>query len=74
MENCSAEEMSARLQALRSQNQDVKVLVNGDEAADFGLVVKILDTVKRGGINKVTVHMSVESSVQVPIRFELEQE
>lgn len=51
----SVEEMSLKLQVLKSQDKDVKVLINGDEAADFGLVVKILDEVRKAGITKVSI-------------------
>ena len=54
-ERVSMETLSAKLRTLKSQNQDVKILVNGDEAADFGLVVKILDEVRQSGISKVSI-------------------
>lgn len=54
-ENVGLEGVSLRLRALRAQNEDIKVLINGDEAADFGLVIKILDEVRQMGINKVSI-------------------
>ena len=49
------EGVSVRLKELKAQDRDVKVLINGDDAADFGLVVKILDEVRKIGINKVSI-------------------
>lgn len=54
-ENLGIEGVSARLKELRIQNQDIKVLINGDEQADFGLVVKILDEIRNIGIGKVSI-------------------
>lgn len=54
-EKVSIEELSVKFRALKSQDKDVKVLINGDEAADFGLVVKILDEVRKAGITKVSI-------------------
>ena len=45
----------AQLTALKAQNTDVKILINGDEQSDFGLVVKVLDEVRRIGITKVSI-------------------
>ena len=44
-----------RLSVLKSQGTDVKILINGDEQSDFGLVVKVLDQVRKIGITKVSI-------------------
>ena len=54
-EDVGIEGMSSRLKELTNQNKDIKVLVNGDEVADFGLVVKVLDAVRSLGISKVSI-------------------
>jgi biopolymer transport protein ExbD len=45
----------ARLKELRSQDPNTKILINGDEESDFGLVVKVLDEVRKMGISKVSI-------------------
>ena len=54
-ENLGIEGLRARLGELKNKSQDVQVLINGDEAADFGLVVKILDEIRKIGIGKVSI-------------------
>ena len=54
-ERMSIEELSSRLKQLKSQNKDVTILINGDDAADFGIVVNILDEVRGLGITKVSI-------------------
>jgi biopolymer transport protein ExbD len=48
-------EVSNRLRQLKSQNKDITILINGDDAADFGIVVNILDEVRNLGISKVSI-------------------
>lgn len=50
-----ADEVSARLKAMKRQNNDLKVLINADETAYFGDVVKILDQVRQLGIEKLAI-------------------
>ena len=54
-EKLGIEGLGTRLKQLKIQNQEVRVLINGDESADFGLVVKILDEVRNMGISKVSI-------------------
>lgn len=43
------------LKKLKAENNDVKVLINADDAADFGVIVKVLDEVRKIGISKVSI-------------------
>jgi biopolymer transport protein ExbD len=44
-----------RLRALKLADPELSVFINGDERADFGLAVSVLDEVRLLGIAKVTV-------------------
>lgn len=50
-----AHEVPARLKAMKRQDNDLKVLINADETAYFGDVVKILDEVRQIGIEKLAI-------------------
>ncbi len=50
-----ADEVPSRLKALKRKNDDLKVLINADETAYFGDVVKILDQVRQLGIEKLAI-------------------
>lgn len=43
------------LKKLKAENNEVKVLINADDAADFGVIVKVLDEVRKIGISKVSI-------------------
>ncbi len=47
--------MSARLKQMKAKEPGLKVLINGDEKADFGKAIAILDEVRRLGISKVSI-------------------
>ena len=40
---------------MKAENQDIKVFINGDEHADFGRGVEILDEIRTLGIKKVSI-------------------
>lgn len=44
-----------QLKQLKAAKKDVKVLINGDDAANFGIVVNVLDEVRKMGIHKVSI-------------------
>lgn len=54
-EMISLTNLTARLKAFKSQHKDVQVLINGDDGADFGIVVTVLDEVRNLGITKVSI-------------------
>ena len=48
-------DLPAKLQALKNQHQgDPHVLINGDETAQLGHAIRVLDECRRQGISKVT--------------------
>ena len=55
-------EVSNHLRQLKSQNKDITILINGDDAADFGIVVMILDEVRNPGISKVSIQTKKEEA------------
>ena len=54
-ENLGMTAVIERIKTLKAQNTDVKILINGDEKSDFGLIVKVLDEVRKIGITKVSI-------------------
>ncbi len=48
-------ELIERLELARTQDPEVKVIINGDKNASFGNAVSVLDTVRRLGITKVAI-------------------
>ena len=54
-ENMGLEAICARLKEMKAQNQDMNILINGDESTNFGLVVKTLDAIRKVGISKVSI-------------------
>ncbi len=51
----TAEALKIELSRLKSENQDLKVFINGDKNADFGGAVEILDDIRSLGIQKVSI-------------------
>ena len=49
------ETLPGRLDALRQQQPELRVVFNGDEMAYFGDVVKALDQTRQAGIEKVAI-------------------
>jgi biopolymer transport protein ExbD len=49
------ETLPRRLEALRAQDQELRVVFNGDELAYFGDVVKALDETRKVGLEKVAI-------------------
>jgi biopolymer transport protein ExbD len=48
-------ELESRITAYKSQTQDPRILIAGDEKARFGLTVRVLDEVRKAGILKFSV-------------------
>ena len=48
-------ELPSRLAIYKSQTDDPKIMVSGDERARFGFTVEVLDEVRKTGIDKFTV-------------------
>ena len=47
------EALFVKMRALKSENSDLRILVNGDENARLGLAIQVLDEARRNGITKV---------------------
>lgn len=51
----SVDEVAPRLDALKRQHDDLKLLMNADDVAYFGDVVKVLDAARRTGIGQLAI-------------------
>lgn len=56
------EDFPIRLQQLKNSNPDVKIIINGDEQADFGKAIGVLDAVRLAGIKKVSIRTKGQAS------------
>lgn len=50
-----ASELLPRLQAITSENQDVPIFIRGDEALQYGLILKIMADLSNAGFNEVSL-------------------
>ncbi len=48
-------ELPARIAHYKTQNEDPKILIAGDEKARFGATVQVLDEIRKAGIQKFSV-------------------
>ncbi|MEJ1972670.1 MAG: biopolymer transporter ExbD [Lacunisphaera sp.] len=48
-------EVPARIAHYKTQTEDPRILIAGDERARFGIAVSVLDEVRKAGIAKVSV-------------------
>ncbi len=60
-ERVGADELTTRLKSLRAGNPDARVFINGDEKADFGKAVAVLDEVRKVGMTKVAIETKIPS-------------
>lgn len=49
----SREQLSQELRRLKSENEEVRVFINGDQNARLGLAIEVLDEARKLGISKV---------------------
>ena len=54
-EAVSSENIRERLTRLHREKPDAGVIVNGDDAAEFGAAVRALDEIRRAGITKISI-------------------
>lgn len=52
-------EVTPRLQNYKAQNADPRVLLTTDDRAKFGIAIKVLDEVRKAGIEKVSIETRV---------------
>ena len=55
------EELKKKLSAMKSENAELKVFINGDEHASFGQAVETLDEIRSLGISKVSIQTRKKS-------------
>jgi biopolymer transport protein ExbD len=60
-EALSLSDLLQRLQKFKSEQQDPRVLINGDEKAYFGKAIEVLDEVRKLGITKVAIQTKNKS-------------
>lgn len=60
-EKMGIEQMSQQLRLLKANNPDIKILINGDDKADFGKAIAVLDEVRNLGITKVSIRTKTKS-------------
>ncbi len=65
-EKMTLEGLRQRLVVLKTENPQLKVFINGDERADFGKGIEILDEVRKLGIQKVMIQTKAASKVSPP--------
>ncbi len=54
-EELTLEELPSHLGRLKSAEPDLKVFIHGDEKANFGTAIEVLDEVRKQGIVKVAI-------------------
>lgn len=54
-ESIEFEQLVARLKSLKEQQPDPKIFINGDEKAEFGRAIAVLDEARKLGITKVAI-------------------
>jgi biopolymer transport protein ExbD len=54
-EKVASTDLKGRLEIAKAKDPELKVFINGDESADFGAAVRVLDEVRKMGITKVAV-------------------
>ena len=52
-EEVSLAELATKLEALKADNEEFKIFINGDEDARLGLAIEVLDTARSLGITKI---------------------
>lgn len=48
-------QLKARLEAEKSKNPEMAIIVRGDAGVNYGRVVSVIDTAKKSGIQKVSI-------------------
>lgn len=62
-EATTIEELPNLIASLKSSVQDPRVFINGDEKADLGRAIAVLDELRRGGITKVAIETKPRQKV-----------
>ena len=67
----SVEQLERRLKRAKEENADVSVYLRADQSVPYGIVIKVMDGVKRSGIERlgmVTDPSGVEQIREAPIK------
>ena len=56
------EDLPSSFKKLKNADPDVRVIINGDDQADFGRAIGVLDEVRRAGIKKVSIRTKGETA------------
>lgn len=56
----SWEQLIAKISQYRRESPDPRILIIGEESADFGLAVSVLDEVRHQGIERVSIQTQVQ--------------
>ena len=60
-EEVSLAELAVKLAELKTNNEEFKVFINGDEDARLGLAIEVLDTARSLGITKIAFETRTKS-------------
>ena len=63
-EEVSLAQLGLKLAALRADNEEFKIFINGDEDARLGLAIEVLDTARSLGITKIAFETRTKPSEQ----------
>ena len=63
-ERVSLDDLIIRLNGLKAQSADPKVLIEGEIGAQFGKAVVVVDEARHAGINKVTFDPMAKNSIR----------
>lgn len=64
-EEASLTELTAKIEAVKGANKDVRILIRGDENVDYGSVMEVISILNKAGYSKIgmlTRPASIESS------------
>src|SRR6187402_1305760 len=59
-EPVTMEQLPARLASLKQADPDPRVFINGDQKAEFGKAIAVLDEVRKLGISKVAIETKIK--------------
>ena len=61
-----AEELAARIAPLCQANQELRIYLNADRSASHGMVIDVLDRVRRAGVTKVSFAIKPGAKAPAP--------
>ena len=61
-EAVAVDEVKDKLRHMQQSTSDMKVIINGDQKADYGTAIRVLDDVRQLGITKVGIQTNGKES------------